>query len=169
MKNEGTTQVHEGTARVLEGTALRYCSKVPLMLSDILERTACFIRYRMRVLIIPFSMRCSMLTFAITLVMCLIEDEDLQEVAVLLKSSFGWGNKFDVHVDSARYKAQFLCSYHILKMVTFKILVREYKAGDEDLMNLSKGVRSYLMMLTTTISITLKELRIGSVSHLIEA
>ncbi|GJZ52551.1 hypothetical protein Tco_0607066 [Tanacetum coccineum] len=81
MKNEGTAKVNEGTAEVNESTAEKIkvpllFVKVPLVLSDILERTACFIRYRMRVLIIPFSMRCSMLTFAITLVMCLIEDED---------------------------------------------------------------------------------------------
>ncbi|GJX95744.1 monodehydroascorbate reductase [Tanacetum coccineum] len=60
MKNEGTAQVHEGTAQVNEGTAQVNEStaekikvpllfvKVPLVLSDILERTACFIRYRAR-------------------------------------------------------------------------------------------------------------------------
>ncbi|GJU79512.1 hypothetical protein Tco_1281877 [Tanacetum coccineum] len=68
--NEGTAQVNEGTAKVNEGTAEVNEStaekikvpllfvKVPLVLSDILERTACFIRYRMRVLIIPFSRSC---------------------------------------------------------------------------------------------------------------
>ncbi|GJW67215.1 putative ribonuclease H-like domain-containing protein [Tanacetum coccineum] len=62
MKNEGTAQVNEGTARVNEGTTEVNEStaekikvpllfvKVPLVLSDILERTACFIRYRIKVL-----------------------------------------------------------------------------------------------------------------------
>ncbi|GJS14398.1 hypothetical protein Tco_0408870 [Tanacetum coccineum] len=70
MKNEGTTQVHEGTARVLEGTARRLTVIRYL-------RTYCLL-YQISAAwsILPFSMRCSMLTFAITLVMCLIEDED---------------------------------------------------------------------------------------------
>ncbi|GJW72893.1 hypothetical protein Tco_0132263 [Tanacetum coccineum] len=64
--NNSTAKVHEGTDEVLEGTAQEYEStaganlstaeikvpllfvKVPLVLSDILERTACFIRYRAR-------------------------------------------------------------------------------------------------------------------------
>ncbi|GJV70438.1 hypothetical protein Tco_1490433 [Tanacetum coccineum] len=58
MKNEGTAEVFEGTEEVHEGTAQVNEStaekikvpllfvKVPLVLSDILERTACFIRYR---------------------------------------------------------------------------------------------------------------------------
>ncbi|GJX95170.1 hypothetical protein Tco_0349756 [Tanacetum coccineum] len=51
MKNEGTAQVNEGTAEVNESTAEKIkvpllFVKVPLVLSDILERTACFIRYR---------------------------------------------------------------------------------------------------------------------------
>ncbi|GKA72686.1 hypothetical protein Tco_0778902 [Tanacetum coccineum] len=49
--NEGTAQVNEGTAEVNESTAEKIkvpllFVKVPLVLSDILERTACFIRYR---------------------------------------------------------------------------------------------------------------------------
>ncbi|GJS81749.1 ribonuclease H-like domain-containing protein [Tanacetum coccineum] len=60
--HEGTAQVNEGTAEVNESTAEKIkvpllFVKVPLVLSDILEHTACFIRYRMRVLIIPFSRR----------------------------------------------------------------------------------------------------------------
>ncbi|GKA61276.1 hypothetical protein Tco_0760683, partial [Tanacetum coccineum] len=48
---ESTAQVHEGTAQVNESTAEKIkvplvFVKVPLVLSDILERTACFIRYR---------------------------------------------------------------------------------------------------------------------------
>ncbi|GKE28332.1 hypothetical protein Tco_1443716 [Tanacetum coccineum] len=65
MKNEGTAEVFEGTEEVHEGTAQVNEStaevnestaekikvpllfvKVPLVLSDISERTACFIRYR---------------------------------------------------------------------------------------------------------------------------
>ncbi|GKG52042.1 hypothetical protein Tco_0544680, partial [Tanacetum coccineum] len=48
---ESTAQVHEGTAQVNESTAEKIkvplvFVKVPLVLSDIFERTACFIRYR---------------------------------------------------------------------------------------------------------------------------
>ncbi|GKD50278.1 reverse transcriptase domain-containing protein, partial [Tanacetum coccineum] len=65
MKNEGTEEVHEGTEEVQESTAQVHEGtaevnestaekikvpllfvKVPLVLSDILERIACFIRYR---------------------------------------------------------------------------------------------------------------------------
>ncbi|GJS83895.1 hypothetical protein Tco_0750436 [Tanacetum coccineum] len=52
MKNEGTAKVFEGTEEVHEGMkeVQKVCCqvlKVPLVLSDILEHTACFIRYRL--------------------------------------------------------------------------------------------------------------------------
>ncbi|GJS66656.1 ribonuclease H-like domain-containing protein [Tanacetum coccineum] len=51
--NESTAKVNEGTAEVNESTAEKIkvpllFVKVPLVLSDILERTACLIRYRAR-------------------------------------------------------------------------------------------------------------------------
>ncbi|GJW31784.1 hypothetical protein Tco_0051816 [Tanacetum coccineum] len=76
MKNEGTAEVFEGTEEVHEGTAQVNEStaevnestaekikvplvfvKVPLVLSDISERTACFIRYRGKIVGILDLMR----------------------------------------------------------------------------------------------------------------
>ncbi|GKC85850.1 hypothetical protein Tco_1141567, partial [Tanacetum coccineum] len=62
-----TAKVHEGTDEVLEGTAQEYESTAGANLStaEVYESTAHSL-FKMRVLIIPFSRRCSMLTFAIT-------------------------------------------------------------------------------------------------------